>query len=149
MSQNSENRRFKLSIGTKKLRFFYISNFHVKVDLIVILTYRLTYFYKAFTLIHLFNKYFVSFYVCNGAISIEALQNSIHQIKIESFKILPVVSGDKQKPASRIVKIQERSNHSFQIYNLFDESYFLNIFTLKYVIVECINLLNGAAIHFK
>ena len=82
-------------------------------------------------------------------ISIEALQNSIHQIKIESFKILPVVSGDKQKPASRIVKIQERSNHSFQIYNLFDESYFLNIFTLKYVIVECINLLNGATIHFK
>ena len=82
-------------------------------------------------------------------ISIEALQNSIHQIKIESFKILPVVSGDKQKPASRNVKIQERSNHSFQIYNLFDESYFLNIFTLKYVIVECINLLNRATIYFK
>ena len=69
-------------------------------------------------------------------ISIEAVQNSIHQIKIESFKILPVVSGDKQKPASRIVKIQERSNHLFQIDNLFDESHFLNIFTLKYVIVN-------------
>ena len=46
-------------------------------------------------------------------------------------------------------KPAEPSNHLFQIDNLYDESHFLNIFTLKYVIVECINLLNGATIHFK
>ena len=58
----------------------------------------------------IYNKYFASFYVYNGPTNLNrsfTKFNSPNKNR-NSFKILPVVSGDWQKPASRIVKIQEQ-----------------------------------------